>query len=274
MALNGRPTKPVIGVSGPDRGGTVAWLFSRFAVWLAGGKARRITPAKAVDIEELDGLILGGGADVEPRRYGKLPDKILPDPGDARRSLKGRMIYTLSVLLFPLIFLLRKLFSLKAVLPYDQGRDKLEFDLLEKALRRGIPLLGICRGAQLINIHFGGSLYQTIKGFYVETPEVRSILPRKRIFLCSSSKLGTIMKTDSCKVNALHNQAIENLGEGVVPVAWESNKLVQAIEHHSQPYILGVQWHPEYLPQQSRQRSIFKFLVNAANLLKQKKLPC
>lgn len=263
MALMATTSRPRIGVTGPDHGGRAAWLFTRLAVWLAGGRARRITPSRPAEIEALDGLIIGGGADVDPAYYGRQREALL-DGAEPESSLRGRLTYLLSLLLYPLIYLMRKLFSRKRPLLLDAERDALEFRLLEAAVEQRIPVLGICRGAQLLNIHFQGSLYQNIRGFYSETPQVRSILPRKRIFLRPGSSLAQVLNAKTCKVNALHDQAIENLGKGLVAVAWEQNRLVQAIEHPDHPCLLGVQWHPEYLPQKAEQRAIFRRLVQTA----------
>ncbi|MCB9087783.1 MAG: gamma-glutamyl-gamma-aminobutyrate hydrolase family protein [Calditrichae bacterium] len=84
------------------------------------------------------------------------------------------------------------MFSRKRPLLLDAERDALEFRLLEAAVKQHIPVLGICRGAQLVNIHFQGSLYQNIRGFYSERPQVRSILPRKRIYKCIENLFGPV----------------------------------------------------------------------------------
>lgn len=264
-------TKPVVGVTGPDRGGGAAWFFTRFAIWLAGGKAKRITPANPANADEIDGLIIGGGADVDPQLYNQEREDILPDPKEEGRSTIRWLRYLFALIFYPVLFIIRKASSRKGQISSDRLRDKLELNLVEAAVNKEIPVLGICRGAQLLNIHFGGSLYQNIKGFYVETPQIRSIRPKKQIFLKPYSKIMGILNKETVRVNALHNQAIKNLGDGVVAVAWEGNQLVQAIEHQTRPYVLGVQWHPEYLPHRPEQRSIFKFIVELAGVLKTKK---
>jgi putative glutamine amidotransferase len=163
-------------------------------------------------------------------------------------------------LYFPLVFLLRKLLGVKEHKPSD-ARDELEFNLLNQAVEKGIPVLGICRGAQLINIYFKGSLYEDINKFYFEEPNRHSIFPVKTIFLKEGSKLKEILKLDELKVNALHNQAVKEKGEDIVISAKEPNEIVQGIEHQKQDFIIGVQWHPEYLVNQSRHRRLFKTLI-------------
>lgn len=264
-------TKPVVGVTGPDRGGGAAWFFTRFAIWLAGGKAKRITPANPASADEIDGLIIGGGADVDPQLYNQEREDILPDPEEEGRSAIRWLRYLLALIFYPFLYVFRKASSRKAQISSDRLRDKLELSLLQDAIKQGMPILGICRGAQLLNVHFGGELYQNIKGFYVETPQIRSIRPKKQISIKPYSKLSGIIDKGTVRVNALHNQAIKNFGDGVVAVAWEGNQLVQAIEHQTEPYVLGVQWHPEYLPHRPEQRSIFKFIVELAGVLKTKK---
>lgn len=253
---------PKIGVTGPDRGGTIAWLFLRFAIWLQGGDPVRITPADPKTGVDLDGLILGGGADINPQYYGQiLPDE--PTKRDKPIGFWGWMKRIFSWFFYPILFLIRKLFSVSST-TIDMSRDALEFDLLEKAVEKQIPILGICRGAQLINIKLGGTLHQEVAGFYGETPEIRSILPRKKVDVKNSSKLHDILKAERISVNALNHQAIDKVGEKIRIAAREKNGIIQAIEHVSYPFLIGVQWHPEYMPQISRQRNVFKQLVYKA----------
>ncbi len=255
--------KPTIGITGPDKGGTAAWWFTKYAVLLQGGKPVRITPSKPHPGEKLDGLILGGGADIDPERYGKSftdnPFEMGPKPS----SLYQGFIKILSLLFYPFLFLIRKLLSTKSS-AVDPARDKLEFEILQKAIENTIPILGICRGSQLINVHFGGNLHQDIGDFYSEVPRVYSVWPKKKVLIESDSKLGQIIRKDNIWVNALHNQAVDNKGSGLRVIAREETDLPQAIEHISYPFMLGVQWHPEYMPQIMHQRAIFAALIRQA----------
>src|SRR4051794_20925750 len=257
--------RPVIGVTGPDKGGAAAWLFTWLAVTLAGGTAVRITPTRPRRMTGLAGLIIGGGADVDPRLYGqheapqplRMPGR--PPPQPWRRSLAG-------FLLFPLTFLLRKLAGKFGSAYRDDRRDAMELRMIEEAVGRGLPILGICRGEQLLNIYFGGSLHQDVTGFYVEDPEVRSILPRKTVRTTPGTRLADLLGPER-RVNALHHQAIDRLGAGLRAAARDRNGLVQAIEHESLPFVVGVQWHPEFLLQLPRQRAIFSAMVEEARRL-------
>ncbi len=257
--------KPIIGVTGPNRQGTPAWLFTRYAIWRAGGIAKRITPSQPLSIEELDGLIIGGGADVNPSLYGEEGAEFVSKlTGELKKTEQSFASYVAGLVLYPLVYILRKLFSRGSVALIDKNRDVLEYNLIGQALEKQIPILGICRGAQLLNVYFGGSLHQELSGFYAETPEIRSIFPKKRIDIEPDSQLARILKTTSCKVNALNRQAIKDLGSDLIVTARESTAVIQAIEHKFHPFVVGVQWHPEYLPQHRRQQLIFQSLLRAA----------
>ena len=253
--------RPLVGVTGPDEGGGAAWFFTALSVLIAGGKPKRITPESPADAEELDALILGGGADVEPENYGQeRVEKAVLDK-DKRTIFE----WILSIILFPVYWVIRYFLNTKSA-PIDTARDKLELILLHDSLSAGKPVLGICRGMQLMNVHFKGSLHQDISGFYVEEPQIASIFPKKRVEIEADSKIASILNTNRCNVNALHNQAIDHPGEGVRIVAREvGTDIIQAIEHEKHPFAIGVQWHPEYLIQISRQRNLFKMLIKEAN---------
>jgi len=138
----------------------------------------------------------------------------------------------------------------------EKERDKLEREVLEIALKRGVPILGICRGMQLINLHFGGTLHQEIANLDLNQPHPNSPFPIHPIYILPSTRLYQILKQDRIKANALHHQAIDKLGEHLRINAKDINGIVQGIEH-TQRFILGVQWHPEYLPYTPTHRKIF-----------------
>jgi putative glutamine amidotransferase len=252
----------IIGVTGPDKGGLAAWWFTRLAVWRAGGRAIRITPRCPRDIGLLDGLIIGGGADVDPTLYGEESNDPLESLKEEERTFRR---WLLSLLLFPLIYLVRRLLSTMANPPGgDPDRDALESMLIREALQRGLPVLGICRGAQLLNVIAGGSLHRDLADFYVETPQLTTVWPAKHIEIEPDSRLARILGCTRCRVNSLHSQAVNDLAQGMRIVAREPNGVVQGIEHCQLPFAIGVQWHPEYLPQRRDQQGLFLALVRQA----------
>lgn len=218
-------TTPLIGVTGPVHGGRTAWLFTRQALRLAGAQSWRITAHSPLPSQALDGLVIGGGDDIDPARYGEAP----------------RLAITL-----------------------DPERDELEWRMLSRAVAAGLPVLGICRGAQLINVFHGGSLHQDLVELIAGRVLRRTLLPRKRIVIEPDSRLAAIMRTTETLANSLHHQAVKQLASGFRIAAYDSDGVIQAFEGSAGSFCLGVQWHPEYLPQRRAQRRIFRALVAAA----------
>ncbi len=261
--------KPKIGITGPDKGGFAAWLFTAWSVRLVGGNPVRIRPAKPQSIEDLDGLIIGGGADVDPNTYTqkdfiqKYLDQTLKD---SRKSFWEKISSFFGQLAYPFISLIRKLLSVSTqnIHQIDKERDHLELQLIHEASEKSLPMLGICRGAQLLNVYFKGSLHQDINVFYLEEPNPRSIFPVKEVWIKPDSKLAEALQVEHLQVNALHHQAVKETGQSLEVVAQEKNQVVQGIESTQQNFVLGVQWHPEFLIHLAKQRLIFKTLVEQA----------
>jgi putative glutamine amidotransferase len=226
-----RRNKVVIGVTGPDRGGFTAWNFTRFALNMAGAEAVHITPSRPVPKSGLDALVIGGGADISPEIYG--------------HSAHHRTVHV------------------------DHARDQMEMKLLDELYAKEVPILGICRGAQLVNVFLGGELNQNIHDLDLPYPHKKTPLPNKTVHIESRSFLASIMKCTHTLVNSIHHQAITEPGEGLSIVARDENGITQAIEHTDYPFLLGLQWHPEYMPQHSVQRAIFSALQQAAKSRKE-----
>ena len=115
-----------------------------------------------------------------------------------------------------------------------------------------------------MNVHAGGSLHRSLETFYTETTNPWTVFPRKPIEVAAGSFLEQMLGRRRCRVNSLHRQAVRDLGDDFEPVALEGNGVVQAIERRSSPLRLGVQWHPELMPQRADQQRIFDFLVDQA----------
>lgn len=147
-----------------------------------------------------DALLLPGGADVDPARYGQ--------GMNGSRSI-------------------------------DPERDARELDALARFLAAGLPVLGICRGLQVLNTAFGGTLHQDIPGHTKLAPDTDRVHPSH-----TEDALLTALYGTDFAINSAHHQAIDRLGEGLRAVQWSHDGLVEAVRHESLP-IFAVQWHPE-----------------------------
>jgi putative glutamine amidotransferase len=217
--------KPLIGVTTSRRGGWKSYLLHRLALMRAGARAVRLIPGDKLPEEPLQGLIIGGGDDIGAEIYG---GKVLPD------------------------------------VRIDPDRDKLELGLLKAALPSRLPILGICRGSQMINVALGGTLHTDIYEIYVQAPKMRTVLPRKRVSIVPGTRLDRILSCNPCQVNALHHQSVDKLGQGLRVAAEDESGIVQAVESENAPFLLGVQWHPELLVWKKPQQRLFAALAQAA----------
>jgi putative glutamine amidotransferase len=116
----------------------------------------------------------------------------------------------------------------------------------------------------MINVHFGGTLHADIYEVYEAAPRMRTALPRKTIMIEADSRLGRIVGRRRDRVNALHHQSIDRLGKGLKIVARDEHQIVQAIERPAEPFLVGVQWHPEFMIFHGGQQRLFRVLAAAA----------
>ncbi|WAX80909.1 gamma-glutamyl-gamma-aminobutyrate hydrolase family protein [Streptomyces sp. KMM 9044] len=209
--------RPLIGISTYEESGVRwgAWQMDAALlpigyprlVQRAGGLAAMLPPdapeQAAATVARLDGLVVAGGADVEPVRYGAEPD---PRTG-----------------------------------PPDRARDTWELALIRAALDRRVPLLGICRGLQLLNVALGGTLVQHLDGHRGVLPGVFGRHPVKPV---PGTRYADAVPEET-SVPAFHHQAVDRLGEGLVPSAYAADGTVEAVELPTGAWVLGVQWHPE-----------------------------
>ena len=186
--------------------------------------------ARGAAARSIDGLILSGGDDVHPEAYGVLDEGV----------------------------------SVDTDLPVDLG----EIELLKRAVAHLVPVLGICRGAQIVNVAYGGSLHQDMLGrsdCHPPRPEVLDeiIAHRHDLKVAPDSELSRILGVEPRQVNSTHHQAISELAPGLRAVAWAPDGIVEAIESEGPGYLVAVQWHPEKLPP-PRDQELFDDLVRAA----------
>lgn len=162
----------------------------------------------------LDGLLLAGGVDIAPEEYGETPHPQL-----------GRV---------------------------DAARDATELTVARWALAAGLPILGICRGIQSLNVAAGGALYQDLSAQYpgairhtympAESPWER---PTHRVTVAEGSRLATVLGATELAVNSFHHQAVKQPAPGFTPVAWAEDGVIEGLEKPDHRFVVGVQWHPE-----------------------------
>ena len=228
MSDRGR-SRPVIGVTASRRRALFTMVLNHLALWRAGARSVRLHPGRDVRLERLDGFVIGGGDDIDVQLY----DKSL--------SLNTRV---------------------------DPDRDALEQQVLDFARRNRLPVLGVCRGAQMINVHRGGTLHTSVHDAAETFPRRRTILATRLVTATADSTIRRLFGRDRFKVNSLHHQAIRQLGNGVEAVARDEYGVVQAIETtdaaEAPLRAIGVQWHPEFLILDRRQQGLFRWLVERA----------
>jgi putative glutamine amidotransferase len=190
-------------------------------------------------LDLLDGVIItGGDFDIHPKHYGQ--------------EIKSDKVITI------------------------ESRTDFEFELFKRARKRGMPIFGICNGMQVINVACGGSLIQDIPEFRPSNIKHEQPHPKDRpthaLQVMEGTKLHRIAggKTD-WSVNTTHHQAIDAVGEGLVVSALAPDGIIEAIESKADDFIIGVEWHPEYLACGDIDTNLFKALINKATEYKNKK---
>ena len=232
---------PLIGISGSVRlfdgaeraGVNAAYVLS---IAKAGGIPILLTSpigadAAARPVEMIDGLVLTGGHDVDPQWYDEHPSPALG--------------------------------------PVDPHRDAFELALFHAARSRGIPILGICRGLQLVNVAMGGTLYQDLPseqpGDVHHDPAVPRDARTHSISLAGGSRLQDALGTHELVTNSFHHQAIKDLAPGLVVTARADDGVIEGVEGSNDDWLLAVQWHPEEFHQdaESPDQQLFRALIRA-----------
>lgn len=241
-------SKPIIGISGSilvDKSGSFAGYRRSYvnedyvkSVIKNGGVPYIIPMNNDVEIIRdqitcVDGLILSGGHDVSPIYYNQEPDKKLCE-----------------------------------ILP---ERDLFDFKLIEFAKEKNIPILGICRGLQILNVYHGGTLFQDLsmydKSKVKHDQVVSPTVATHTVDLADKTELKRILKKNSIMVNSFHHQIINKLADNLVATAYSKDGVVEAIECPEYKFMMAVQWHPEMLHEVDEQMNlIFKELIENAKL--------
>ena len=182
-------------------------------------------------LDKSDGILLTGGYDIDPSLY-----------GEERRPECG---------------------------PPAPERDAMELYLAKGIRERHVPCLGICRGIQLINVAYGGTLYQDLP---TERPGIRHFMEepydavQHYVDIEEDTPLHKLLSLTHLGVNSLHHQAVKELGKGLLPMAYSTDGLVEAVYDPFHPFLWAVQWHPERsFRTDERSRMIFRAFVQAAS---------
>lgn len=247
--MSDRADRPVIGITTqtleaiPDQLPRCWVMSQRYVhVLVAGGAIPWVIPLLEHDeatlraiYERTDGLFLPGGVDIDPAAY-----------GEARRAVCGRS---------------------------DPARDWTELLLTRWALADKKPVLAVCRGAQILNVAIGGTLYQDVgaehpdalKHDFFPTAGRRRDDLRHDVRIAAGSRLGRLLGTDVLGVNSMHHQGIARLAPGLTAVAIAADGLIEGVEVTDDRFVLGVQWHPEDLVDvDPRMRALFDAFIAAA----------
>jgi putative glutamine amidotransferase len=184
---------------------------------------------KPPTLDGMAGLLLMGGTDVNPKLYGASPAPEVDEP--------------------------------------DDERDAVEWRLIDEALERDLPILAICRGMQMLNVHHGGSLRQHL-GSPKHDPdfEDKSTIAHE-VTLEPESHLASIMGSERLRVNSRHHQAVDQIGEGLRVSARDSEDgTVEALEQPNRRFVIAVQWHPEdQVFSEAEQRKLFERFAHACS---------
>jgi putative glutamine amidotransferase len=220
---------PRIGVTSSLGGGRYMWWFYWLSMRLfAEHPIRLVAPDGEAALDGLDGLIIGGGDDISVELY----------DGELTLDVK-----------------------------HDPARDQLELKALEYAVRRDLPVLGVCRGAQMLNVFYGGTLHQDVYKVYEGLPRRWTPLPARHVTIERDSLLHRVLGVDRLHVNCLHTQSVDRLGAGLKVTARDRHDVVQAVEDGSANFRVGVQWHPEFMIYRSSQRRLFRAFVRAVDAM-------
>ncbi|MBG0771301.1 MAG: gamma-glutamyl-gamma-aminobutyrate hydrolase family protein [Anaerolineaceae bacterium] len=236
------PSRPIIGITGgniKNKSGSFAFNVGQAYITAIrhSGSIPLLIPlgTREADLQRIlklvDGILFTGGGDIETQRF---------------NGQDHPRVYGVSPL-----------------------RDTLEFTLMELALKSHKPFLAICRGIQVLNVAFGGDLYTDLADqldnalkhdWYPDYPRDKHA---HTVNLICGSILHDIFQADEVPVNSLHHQGIARIGKGLEAIAFAPDGLVEGLVVSDEKFAVGVQWHPECLPEDAKMQALFKAFITA-----------
>lgn len=227
--------KPLIGITGDidvRDGKTYLYIDVRYGRLIeeCGGIPLLLHPTESVKgiISKIDGLLLSGGEDIHPRYYSEEPKYPMELSPDIRTDF--------------------------------------ETALVKEVMTKSLPILGICHGMQLINVALGGTLYQDLKSQNFTAKEHQLGDGRHQVFITRGTRFFDLMGRSMIDVTSTHHQAVKNIAPGLRVCVRANDSVIEAFEMPEYPFLIGVQWHPEKVPDEDSRRLFQGFIKQSLGI--------